>query len=145
MHTGTGYRGSGSSQIVAFILTMNTIMRAFLERTFRFSKQSGPRNLAFSTLGWMAAAPIPVALTLCDGKDNGNEDWTSRLQELTDQLASTTGGKLQAAVDSGVPTQVSYGFVCGYCSGYAAKKAGKVAAVVFGEWTREKCRFCAIS
>jgi hypothetical protein len=133
----------GAVQIVAFILAMNTTMRAFLQRSFRFSKQSGPRNLAVSALGWMTAAPI--ALTLCDGKDNESEDWSARLQKVSDQLASTTGGKLQAAVDSGVPTQVSYGFVCGYCSGYAAKKAGKIAAVVFGAWTREKCWFCVNS
>lgn len=130
-------------QLFAFILAMNTIMRALLERSFRFSKQSGSRNLAVSTLGWMAAAPM--TLTLCDGKDDGNEDWSSRLQKVADQLASTTGEKLQTAVDSGVPTQVSYGFVCGYCSGYAAKKAGKIAAIVLGAWTREKCRFCVIS
>jgi hypothetical protein len=121
-----------------------TMLRAFLERSFRFSKQSGPRKLAVvSTLGWMTAAPS-LALTLCDGKDDDQiGDLYARLQKVSDQLASTTGGKLQEAVDSGVPTQVSYGFVCGYCSGYAAKKAGKVAAIVFGAWTREKkCRFC---
>ena len=40
--------------------------------------------------------------------------------------------KIQIAVDSGVPTQLSYGFVCGFCSGFSLKKAGKVVAVVCG-------------
>jgi uncharacterized membrane protein (Fun14 family) len=44
----------------------------------------------------------------------------------------TTILKVQAAVDSGVPTQLSYGFISGYCSGFALKKVGKVTAAVFG-------------
>jgi uncharacterized membrane protein (Fun14 family) len=39
---------------------------------------------------------------------------------------------VQGAVDSGVPTQLSYGFLSGYCSGIALKKIGRGAAVVFG-------------
>lgn len=39
----------------------------------------------------------------------------------------------QGAIDSGVPTQVSYGFISGYCSGIALKKVGRAAAVVFGK------------
>ena len=75
-----------------------------------------------------------AALTLCEGKGSDNDgDWFSKIQKLGDELASSAGGKLQTAFDSGVPTQVSYGFVCGYCSGYAAKKAGKLAAAVFGK------------
>ena len=40
--------------------------------------------------------------------------------------------KIQNAYDTGIPSQLSYGFVCGYCSGYALKVVGKGAAVVFG-------------
>jgi len=40
--------------------------------------------------------------------------------------------QLQGAFDSGVPTQLSYGFVSGYCSGMALKKIGKIAAGMFG-------------
>eukprot|EP00560_Eucampia_antarctica_P008396 CAMPEP_0197825954 /NCGR_PEP_ID=MMETSP1437-20131217/2979_1 /TAXON_ID=49252 ORGANISM="Eucampia antarctica, Strain CCMP1452" /NCGR_SAMPLE_ID=MMETSP1437 /ASSEMBLY_ACC=CAM_ASM_001096 /LENGTH=122 /DNA_ID=CAMNT_0043426183 /DNA_START=393 /DNA_END=761 /DNA_ORIENTATION=+ len=47
-------------------------------------------------------------------------------------MAREMGAKIQGAVDSGIPTQLSYGFVCGYCSGFALKKVGKVGAVVFG-------------
>lgn len=44
----------------------------------------------------------------------------------------TLGSKVQDAIDSGVPTEISYGFLCGYSSGYALKKVGKMASVVFG-------------
>jgi hypothetical protein len=60
---------------------------------------------------------------------SGSFDWNATL----DGIASEIGGKVQGAVDSGIPTQLSYGFVCGYCSGLALKKAGRIAAVVFGE------------
>lgn len=36
------------------------------------------------------------------------------------------------AVETGVPTQLSYGFVSGFCSGFALKKVGKVVGVVLG-------------
>jgi uncharacterized membrane protein (Fun14 family) len=35
-------------------------------------------------------------------------------------------------VENGVPLQVSWGFVSGYCSGLAAKKVGKVLAIGVG-------------
>jgi uncharacterized membrane protein (Fun14 family) len=34
--------------------------------------------------------------------------------------------------ETGIPTQISYGFITGYCSGFAAKKIGKLAAGAFG-------------
>lgn len=40
--------------------------------------------------------------------------------------------KVQSAIDTGIPTTISYGFVSGFCSGYALKKVGKVVAVVLG-------------
>ena len=43
--------------------------------------------------------------------------------------------QVQTAVDTGIPTQLSYGFICGYCSGLALKKAGRAAAVVFGTYS----------
>ena len=33
---------------------------------------------------------------------------------------------------SGVPTQVTYGFLAGYCSGLALKKAGQIAGTIIG-------------
>ena len=79
----------------------------------------------------------PTALVaLCDGgKNSGNgdeNDIMTKLQQLGDQFAVQAGEKIQAAVDSGVPTQLSYGFICGFCSGYSLKKAGKMAAGIFG-------------
>jgi len=35
-------------------------------------------------------------------------------------------------VDSGIPTQLSYGFICGYTSGFALKRIGKLASFFFG-------------
>lgn len=40
--------------------------------------------------------------------------------------------QLQGALDSGIPTHLSYGFVSGFCSGYALKKVGKAVSVVLG-------------
>ena len=54
------------------------------------------------------------------------------LNAALDGMASSMGNELQAALDSGVPTQLSYGFISGYCSGLAMKKVGRAAAVVFG-------------
>jgi uncharacterized membrane protein (Fun14 family) len=40
--------------------------------------------------------------------------------------------QVQSAIDSGIPNQISYGFVCGFSSGYALKKIGRAASIVFG-------------
>lgn len=55
-------------------------------------------------------------------------------QSVMDSVATQLGDQIQGAVDSGIPTQLSYGFVSGYCSGLALKKAGRAAAVVFGTY-----------
>lgn len=78
-------------------------------------------------------------------RDNdGNIDWGRALSGVKERatsgegdgiwhaLALSAGDTLQAGIDSGIPTQLSYGFISGYCSGYALKKVGKTAAVVFG-------------
>ena len=36
------------------------------------------------------------------------------------------------ALETGVPTQLTYGFIAGFCSGLALKKAGQIAATVLG-------------
>lgn len=46
------------------------------------------------------------------------------LQELGKHAAS--------AIETGVPSQISWGFCSGYCAGFAAKKASKVVAVGLG-------------
>mmetsp|Transcript_21379 Transcript_21379/g.20535 ORF Transcript_21379/g.20535 Transcript_21379/m.20535 type:complete len:213 (-) Transcript_21379:293-931(-) len=79
-----------------------------------------------------------TVVTLCDD----DKDIISKIKDVVsgegdfnehvDKMAREMGAKIQGAVDSGIPTQLSYGFVCGYCSGFALKKVGKVGAVVFG-------------
>jgi hypothetical protein len=73
------------------------------------------------------------------GIDLGNIDFSNALEKLQsnqfwDSVAATAGGKMQGAVDSGIPTQLSYGFVSGYCSGMAFKKIGRLAGGVFGTY-----------
>lgn len=40
--------------------------------------------------------------------------------------------QFEEAVESGLPTQLTYGFAAGFCSGIALKKAGQVAATILG-------------
>jgi len=40
--------------------------------------------------------------------------------------------KVREVVETGVPSELSYGFVCGYCSGLALKKLGRAAATTLG-------------
>lgn len=49
-------------------------------------------------------------------------------------MAFETLLQVQGALDSGVPTHLSYGFVSGYCSGMALKKVGKAVSVVLGTY-----------
>jgi uncharacterized membrane protein (Fun14 family) len=49
-----------------------------------------------------------------------------------DDYASVIGSQLSIALSSGIPANLSYGFVAGYASGYALKKIGRVAAIVLG-------------
>ena len=39
---------------------------------------------------------------------------------------------IQTIFDTGIPTQLSYGFIAGYLSGYTLKKIGRVASITFG-------------
>jgi len=49
-----------------------------------------------------------------------------------DVMAQTVGKSIQEAINTGIPTEISYGFVCGYSSGYALKKVGKMVSIAFG-------------
>ena len=40
--------------------------------------------------------------------------------------------QVQSALDTGIPTHLSYGFVSGFCSGMALKKVGRAVSVVLG-------------
>jgi len=91
--------------------------------------------------GMTAATPI---VTLCEkqpdvfSKDkDGNIDWIATVKRVPqpdfwDEVATVAGAQVQGAVDSGIPGSISYGFVSGFCAGYALKQAGRVAAVVLG-------------
>eukprot|EP00586_Coscinodiscus_wailesii_P017629 CAMPEP_0172503892 /NCGR_PEP_ID=MMETSP1066-20121228/173430_1 /TAXON_ID=671091 /ORGANISM="Coscinodiscus wailesii, Strain CCMP2513" /LENGTH=209 /DNA_ID=CAMNT_0013279823 /DNA_START=173 /DNA_END=802 /DNA_ORIENTATION=- len=102
-------------------------------------------HYAFPTL--MVLGPnVATAASLCDDgekdgifeklqkavedlKDEGGSyDWNKAL----DAAAKEIGSKTQSILKTGVPGHVSYGFVCGFCSGYALKKVGKAGAVSFG-------------
>ena len=93
-----------------------------------------------------------TAIAFCDdGKGNGNgggaDDIMKKIKSMIpssdgeggfdvssmmDKVATEVGSKVAEAVETGVPTQLSYGFMSGFCSGYALKKVGKVAAIVLG-------------
>jgi len=49
-----------------------------------------------------------------------------------DELLSTLGSQAQLALNSGIPTNLSYGFFAGYLSGFALKKIGRAASLTFG-------------
>ena len=128
---------STSSVVVASAKT-GLLLRSFGRRVY----QQSTSPVSLTVLGWTTVvSPALAVATRCDdgkgsggGGGNNGEDWMSKLQSLSDSVASNAGTQLQTAIDSGIPTQVSYGFVSGYCSGYALKKAGRVAAVVFGKY-----------
>eukprot|EP00588_Corethron_pennatum_P009011 CAMPEP_0194267474 /NCGR_PEP_ID=MMETSP0169-20130528/1954_1 /TAXON_ID=218684 /ORGANISM="Corethron pennatum, Strain L29A3" /LENGTH=205 /DNA_ID=CAMNT_0039008307 /DNA_START=88 /DNA_END=705 /DNA_ORIENTATION=+ len=74
-----------------------------------------------------------------DGEDDGGPLETARrllFDNLPtnglDESARYAGAKITELAATGVPGEVSYGFVSGFCAGFALKKAGKVVAVVFG-------------
>eukprot|EP00545_Synedropsis_sp_CCMP1620_P010011 CAMPEP_0119013274 /NCGR_PEP_ID=MMETSP1176-20130426/8284_1 /TAXON_ID=265551 /ORGANISM="Synedropsis recta cf, Strain CCMP1620" /LENGTH=186 /DNA_ID=CAMNT_0006966355 /DNA_START=43 /DNA_END=603 /DNA_ORIENTATION=+ len=77
-----------------------------------------------------------TTVSLCEDKSFVDKIMDSTksgdFNQVLDSVATQLGSSVQGAVDSGVPTQLSYGFVSGYCSGLALKKAGRAAAVVFG-------------
>jgi hypothetical protein len=107
-------------------------------RRFRHDGIFGRKNTKFSVPMGISSMTTPV-VALCEEKSfmdkivakdrSGNIDWNASM----DHVAAEAGKSVQGAIDSGYPTQLSYGFVMGYCSGYALKKAGKVAAVILGE------------
>lgn len=53
-------------------------------------------------------------------------------QVSVDALLSKLGSQAQLAINSGIPTNFSYGFFAGYVSGLALKKIGKAASITFG-------------
>jgi len=125
-------------------------------------RQSGHRfivdiALFSSALYGAARAAARAARTnetpaLCSNNSNSNddEDFISKVKakinsqsiaELSsslpanmnmDELLSTIGSQAQLALNSGIPTNLSYGFFAGYLSGFALKKIGRAASLTFG-------------
>ena len=95
--------------------THNAFRQAFVTASFR-------RNVSI-VLG-LSSLTTPL-ISSCEDKSfidkiiakdrSGNIDWNASL----DTVAVEAGKSIQGAIDSGYPTQLSYGFVMGYCSGYA--------------------------
>eukprot|EP00565_Helicotheca_tamesis_P002787 CAMPEP_0185731346 /NCGR_PEP_ID=MMETSP1171-20130828/12651_1 /TAXON_ID=374046 /ORGANISM="Helicotheca tamensis, Strain CCMP826" /LENGTH=228 /DNA_ID=CAMNT_0028400597 /DNA_START=76 /DNA_END=762 /DNA_ORIENTATION=+ len=106
------------------------------KRYYRFFQQTAS-SMIFGVTGTTTAA----AITLCDDGNKGNdeEDILTKIKNMVsdpdgkaNEIATAIGSKIQDAVDTGMPTQLSYGFVCGFCSGYAMRKVGQIGAVIFG-------------
>ena len=55
-----------------------------------------------------------------------------------DELFQEIGKHATAAIQTGMPSQLSWGFCSGYCAGFAAKKASKVVAVGLGSLWHER-------
>ena len=51
---------------------------------------------------------------------------------IMDNLLNTIATSTQHALNSGIPTNLSYGFFAGYLSGFALKKIGRVASLSLG-------------
>ena len=129
---------------------MNTF-RTILTNQLVINKRVLFQSVAFSTLISTLSSEATlgnnnVAFCAGNGSDNNNSndgDILSKIKEIAngnistdvlniDSIGQLLGSKAQDAIDSGIPTQISYGFLCGYSSGYALKKVGKVASVIFG-------------
>eukprot|EP00587_Corethron_hystrix_P012231 CAMPEP_0113314466 /NCGR_PEP_ID=MMETSP0010_2-20120614/10514_1 /TAXON_ID=216773 ORGANISM="Corethron hystrix, Strain 308" /NCGR_SAMPLE_ID=MMETSP0010_2 /ASSEMBLY_ACC=CAM_ASM_000155 /LENGTH=182 /DNA_ID=CAMNT_0000170755 /DNA_START=266 /DNA_END=814 /DNA_ORIENTATION=- /assembly_acc=CAM_ASM_000155 len=81
----------------------------------------------------------------CSSSNNhngdGNENPLEKLQkyitenfptESADELAKLAGSKITDIVSTGIPGEISYGFVTGFCAGFSLKKIGKMGALCFG-------------
>ncbi|CAB9520663.1 FUN14 domain-containing protein [Seminavis robusta] len=62
----------------------------------------------------------------------GGKASPSPSSNFVDSMVSGMGEKFQETLETGVPTQITYGFIAGYCSGMAMKRVGQAAATVLG-------------
>ncbi|GKZ00520.1 hypothetical protein MPSEU_001004400 [Mayamaea pseudoterrestris] len=119
----------------------------------RISRQSLVKAATVATTGFslLQLSGVSTSSTLwnastvhCDqggGDKDGNNSWQNILDKSTkgladrnvmDALAKTVGTQIQGAIDTGIPSQLSYGFVSGYCAGIAARQIGRATATVLG-------------
>ncbi|KAL7506277.1 hypothetical protein ACHAXN_003573 [Cyclotella atomus] len=121
-----------------------TGIRSFASSAVRRAAAAGGEK---KSLPWMSSAIYSTALTvttstiaLCDndGSNNDDPDFISKIKsklestESMDAILSTLGSSAQYIFDSGIPTNLSYGFFAGYISGLALKKLGRIASVSLG-------------
>ena len=63
------------------------------------------------------------------------DDLTNNIQidnETLNSILTSLGTQISKSLSSGIPTDISYGFIAGYFSGLALKKIGKVASITLG-------------
>lgn len=119
-------------------MTTTTAPRLLLQRSLRSLSTNRNVSLALGVASFASAASTsPTKIAFCD---DGSKDWIKKSKDgsidweaTQDAVATQLGNSIQKAVDTGIPTQLSYGFVCGYCSGYALKKVGRIGAIIGGE------------
>jgi len=114
--------------------------RNLARKVLLFSSNRNYYHSARSSLLLTIAAGSTNCIVRCEGEKE--DDWISQLKKIAsgdlemqskmDGIAKDFGSHVQSAIDSGIPAQLSYGFIMGYCSGLALKKVGKTAAVVLG-------------
>jgi len=77
------------------------------------------------------------------GNNDDEDDFVTKLLNLVrkatdgdsfnlERIATVSGSKLEEIISTGVPGQLSGGFVAGFCAGYSLKKVGKFGAFAFG-------------
>lgn len=131
---------------------MNVMM---ISTALRFPKHRRIASTTTALIGSFVCGSIHhhhQGVVLCEGNNNNNDNimnlffpknndgttnWSKASGQITDQMfwdqfGKAVGGKVQNVIDSGTPTQLSYGFISGYCSGFALKKVGKIVSVIFG-------------
>mmetsp|Transcript_15234 Transcript_15234/g.22806 ORF Transcript_15234/g.22806 Transcript_15234/m.22806 type:complete len:201 (-) Transcript_15234:291-893(-) len=125
---------------------MNALRQTISSQMIR-NRRGILQSMALSTALSATTATYTTSIALCESKDD-DDDILSKIKTAIsenvnlsgidmdnlnmDAIGQTIGTKIQDAITTGVPTQISYGFVCGFSSGYALKKVGKIASVVFG-------------
>lgn len=108
-------------------------MNALRIRSSQIINRSVLKTIALSTALSTISATAPIAL--CEGKDGDIFDKIKSVATENidfNKLGQDLGNKVNEAIATGIPTEISYGFVCGFSSGFALKKIGKAASIVFG-------------
>lgn len=107
-------------------------------KSSQFSSQASSVNNSPLWPLLMVCATNISTISACEDENELNKIWNDLKEgnidsnEFAHSIATLMGSKTQNIIDTGVPGKLSYGFVCGFSSGYALKKVGKVAAFSLG-------------